>query len=280
MQIQSLKPVITSKDNVKSIVHYAHPTNEGKFIGRRYKQQEIYYNVNGAVVESISYQAGKIISWVKYAYDAQAQLVEIIHHKGNGYSKSMFTPFTQKMPSFQTTTTVLENRVLEFDKEGRKTESVFYKNGKIKQRKYFTKDGICLEEISYKKESPSVHIKYNEKGFPIERLTYSTFKKLEHHTTYEYDAAGNAIRIKDVQRNLIVHDRKLFYDCNNNLIDDIDIFKEEYKILNTDLNWKEHNIIGYRHKYFYNEKNLLIRHEMLLGDNLIMAYEFVYEFWE
>ena len=74
------------------------------------------------------------------------------------------------------------------------------------------------------------------------------------------------------------------YDNNNNLLEKVESPKKFYKITRNitdkifELMQKEHSE-SYKHKYIYNENQLLIECELYLINNLIMSYEFEYKFY-
>jgi hypothetical protein len=306
---EPLKPKITKAHRVKSVVHFAVPSRSENLMKyeniMNYKQYEEYFNQNGDKIEILEYHTRRIINWVKYAYDSNGQLDEITRHTGTGYNKSKFIPIITKA---QRAINVLSETVkpaIESGIDKSNIRSVFYKNGKIKQRTFFREDSTYREQIGYKGECITEHSLFNERSKLYEHSSYLTSGELisqikyEYdifdnvisiyskaggilsHTKYEreYDNSRNLIRFKEIKNNYINCDIRFIYDERNNLIEDIDIFKEIYKSWNTDLEWNTINTVGYNNKYFYNEKNLLEKQEMYLGANLIMTHEFIYQFW-
>lgn len=276
---ERITPTIEKSHKVKSCFHYALPAEGGALKGRKYKQYEEHYDESGNKIETIEYSRGKIVGWFKYSYNSLGAVDEITRHNGSGYSKDRLTPVTFKAPPIVAQEPERGKPIIEFDKCGRKVESVFYKNGKLKYRTTYRKDGTCQEDILYKDELVSTHKKFNDKGLLFDHSTFTASGDLANHKTYEYDNRDNIVRFKQIAGDILISDAKFFYDERDNLIDEIDIFKEEYKIMNSDLSWSEANTVGYRNRYFYNEHNLLTKHEMYLGENIIMAYEYSFEYW-
>lgn len=278
MARERLKPKPTKSHRVKAIVSFVLPSEQGMLTGKRHKQYEEYFNANGNRIEFIEYKAGQIVDWVQYAYDNNGVLLETTRYTGRGYDKSKFTPVTtkarqgEKMPEAEKAPIV--NAI---SKE--RVHREFYKNGKIREETFYRSDGARLKQIQYKGEKITSLLLYNEWGKLYDHAYYDPSGEIYTHRKYEYDNLGKLIRETNVERGVVLRDIKYIYDDQSKLIVDHDIYKEEYRLWNTDLKWKDINTVGYNNKYFYNEKELLCRQEMYLGENLIMTYEFEFEYW-
>lgn len=278
-----MKAEIIAKNKVKSITVFSCPLKNEERINKKYKKSETTYDKNGNIIEFIEYNQGKIDKWEQYVYDSESRVVEQITYNGYGYDKSRFHPIKKHISNkINNADEERYKPIIEIDRNGKKLETTFFLNGKLRSKRYFNKKGFCIEDIEYKNGKNIVgHKKFTEDGKLLSDKNYLPNGRLTNSLICEYDINGRLIRMKKVKGDgSVLKDRNLIYDNNGNLIDDFDILKEEDKLRNPDLKFSDDNKIGYRNKYYYNDEQLLIEHKVYLGENLLMIYESKYTFEE
>jgi hypothetical protein len=274
---------ILSKNKVQLMTIFACPTQDGQKTKKRFKKKEDFFDKNGNNIEHIEYKQGKINKWEKYKYNFKGKMIQKTWFNCRGWDKTKFKSFTNKY-TYDNNGQLVTSSIptIEFDSIGNKIETTFYLNKKIKTRRTYNSKGICIEILEYKSEKVVKCSTFDESAHLVSVYSYDTKGQSISHSLFEYDEQGNKTKV--IQFNgtgnvLLI--RKLKYDNNNNLLEDIEFYNttKDLSIIIFDELEKECNE-SYRHLYTYNDHQLLIEHKMFLTKELIMIYEHEYQYYE
>jgi hypothetical protein len=265
------KPWPLKKNKVTKIIEFGVPYQPPENFRPRYRAAEFLINQHGKIYDYKIYSGIQVKVWLQFQYTIEGELVNV---KLFDSKKEKWEFIIDQKVSEEITTEIVD---------GSKIESSFYLNGKLKTQKIINSTGHIVSDKEYKNGIATLIRIYSPKNKILSDYRFDSKGNPTTKRDYEYDNKENLVRYKYTgKKGVVTTDLKMTYDECNNLIESVDIPKEIYSVLyNVDLDkWAEQGDENesYRHKYTYNDCQLLVEHQIYLAGQFGIGHEYEYEF--
>lgn len=253
---------------IKKEIVFAFPPGSG----RSYIKSETFYDKAGNEIEYKSYKSGKVLTWQKFVYDKQNELINTINLLE--YSKAGQGERLARRAENRSEKT---EEVVEINDKGQTVRSSFNATGIVTNRKIFNENNICIEEHEFKRGSITKRTLYNDRGEILDIRNFRIDGSPLNYEIRNYNANGQLILCKRVSRTGYLTELTVYkYDSEGLLIEEVGHPVDPDKAF-ADV---KGGSSGYSNKYFYNKDKLLETHNLYLCGELIMVYKYSYEFWQ
>lgn len=267
--ITKIVPIIADK-RVKLAVIKAHPPDTDK----EYIKSETFFDFEGNKIEHKSYSAGKIIAWKKFIYK-DGKLNEILEGKskwkGGSYNLTdfHFTPIALR--------TSRKREFEEIKEQEQNIISTFWEAGKIKSRRVFNNNNICVEVNEFTTKGALINRElYNDVGQLLEARRFKSDGTALNYTINAYNEKSQLCRSISVSRTgHPTYDTVLKYNAEGLLVEYVD---NPIDPENAFADLKD-TYNGFAHKYLYTDDKFLDTDELYQYGKYIMSYKYSYEFW-
>lgn len=269
--LELFKSETLKKNKVTKVIEFCIPHKRPEAFKPRCRIAEFLINQEGKIYDYKMYSGIQVTIWLQFQYTNEGVLA---HTKQFNSKKDYWEFITDKEIPEDTTTEIIDGNTI---------KSSFYLNGKLKTQKITNSTGQIISDKEYRNGITTMLKMYSQKNKVLSNYRFDSKGNPTTKRDYEYDNKENLIRYKYTgKKGVVTTDIKMTYDEYNNLIETLDIPKEIYSVLyNVDLDrWAEQGDEGesYRHKYAYNDCQLLVEHQIYLAGQFGIGYEYEYEF--
>jgi hypothetical protein len=165
----------------------------------------------------------------------------------------------------------------EIKEQGQNIISTFWEAGKIKSKKFFNNNNICIEVNEFTTKGALINKElYNDIGQLLEARRFKSDGTSLNYTINNYNEKSQLQRSVSVSRTgYVTYDTVLKYNDAGLLIEYIDNPINNENVF-ADL---KNTYNGFAHKYFYTADKFLDTDELYQYGEHMMSYKYYYEFW-
>jgi len=265
------------------------------------RTSETKYNASGDATEIITYNPkGIVMNVEKYRYDDAGNKLEYSRYSGGNESQVAY----QKISAYDNHHNVTEEKGFDgvekfsnhytYDAEGKLSEILYYRNGILKEKRVFSKDGQKTNVSIYNSSGKMISrllLSFDNKDNLLEETVYGINQDIIEKKTYDYDDKKNIRRESKYKLNKMTLRTTYNYNDAGDLSEILEEGQDGVRFVKKSFSYNSRgNIteIKWRRKasedfnsiaYFYDAKGICTQSETLYpSTNFRTLTKYVYEF--
>jgi hypothetical protein len=265
------------------------------------RTSETKYNASGDAIEIITYNPkGFVLNVEKYRYDDAGNKLEYSRYTGGNESQVAY----QKISTYDSHHNVKEEKGFDgvekfrndytYDAQGKLSEILYHRNGILKEKRVFSKDGLKTNVSIYNSSGKMISrllLSFDNKDNLLEETVYGINQDIIEKKTYDYDDKKNIRRESKYKLNKMTLRTTYNYNDAGDLSEILEEGQDGVRFVKKSFSYNSRgNIteIKWRRKasedfnsiaYFYDEKGICTQSETLYPATKFRALtKYAYEF--